>query len=270
VIAHSLGTYLIARILQKYDEITVDRLVLVGAVVPRMFDWESILKKNREAFLEIRNEVGQKDWVVQLVGAIKWFVRDFGNSGLRGAFTGLRHHNLNNPWVPCELCNDVVEPVRYHNVMLQEFLHSDWFLGPGHASKVWLPYLWGYTPQEFKEWQQLCWSATYLAQEHQWRACRQVETILRRRRWAWTTIVDLETYISEEIRETASAFAIALETNDFRTILNDVVRDLHLCVTEAILESKNINGQHSIIRPLHPLIAIARAVINELPIDEAG
>lgn len=257
VIAHSLGTYLIGRILRKFYDFKLDRIVLVGAVLPRKYPWSKILEDKDEAFTEVRNEVGQKDWVVKLVGATKWFLLDLGNAGSKG-FLGAKEmvHSNTTPSAPCNSCSGFPQNALIHNFMLKEYLHSDCFLGPKHARDLWLPFLWGYTPEEFQDWIKFCWSATYALQEELEKDyIRFVKEKLLDRNWSWTSGKDLKTHLTEMIE--------GKNATDFATVLRDVVQKLHVCVTEAIVESNKTERKvDNVLIALNPKRAMARA-INE-------
>ncbi len=260
VIAHSLGTYLIGRILKKFYDFKLDRIVLVGAVLPRKFPWSKILDVKPEAFTEVRNEVGQKDWVVKLVGATKWFVLDLGNAGSKG-FVGAEEmvHSNTEPSASCSSCSPTVPHALIHNFMLKEYLHSDCFLGPKHARDLWLPFLWGYAPQDFQEWLKFCWSATYMLQEEREEYTVFVKKKLLDRSWSWTSGKDLKTRLTQMIK--------LKNVSDPTTNLRDVVRNLHVCVTDAILESDNTqNNNDDVVFALNPEKAMGRAIEKGLGI----
>jgi len=261
VIAHSLGTYLIGRILRKFYDFKLDRIVLVGAVLPRKFPWSRILEDKPEAFTEVRNEVGQDDWVVKLVGAAKWLLRDLGDAGSKG-FVGAEEmvHSNTVPSAPCSSCSRSALHALIHNFVLKEYLHSDCFLGPKHARELWLPFLWDYTPGEFQEWLKFCWSATYSLQEDlEKEYLAFVKQKLLDRSWSWTSGKDLKAHLTELIEMSSDV--------NVTTVLPEVARKLHLCVTEAIQESDKTNGRSdNVVIALNPKRAIARAIKEGLPV----
>jgi serine/threonine-protein kinase len=100
VIAHSFGTYVVARALELYPEIKFDRIIFCGSIVSDHFDWEA----SREQFSEVLNDCGKRDfwsWVSRLI------VKDAGPSGVSG-FKNLAAGAVQN---------------RIH----REFRHSDFF-----------------------------------------------------------------------------------------------------------------------------------------------
>jgi len=264
VIAHSLGTYLIGRILQKFYDFELDRIVLVGSVLPRKFPWSKILQDKRDGFTEVRNEVCQSDWVVKLVGAMKWFLRDLGDVGSKG-FVGVAEmvHSNTEPSASCGSCSPASQAV-IHNFMLKGYLHSDCFLGPKHARELWLPFLWGYTPEEFQQWLKVCWAATYsLQQDFEKEYLAFVKQKLLDRCWSWTRDKDN----SERDLGRCLTEMLESETTD---VLGKVVRKLHLCVTEAIIESDKTTAKSDVVFALNPKRAIGRAIKEGLVIEKFG
>jgi pimeloyl-ACP methyl ester carboxylesterase len=63
-IGHSNGTYLLASALQHYHTLEVDRVAFAGSVVPRKYPWNELKRKGRVKV--IRNDIGDKDWVVAI------------------------------------------------------------------------------------------------------------------------------------------------------------------------------------------------------------
>ncbi len=59
VVAHSLGWFVLGRVLFRYSEFRAGKVVLLGCVLKPELDWGGI----RGQFQLIRNELGAKDWV---------------------------------------------------------------------------------------------------------------------------------------------------------------------------------------------------------------
>src|SRR5205085_2074206 len=59
VIAHSFGTYGIARVLEEYPDIRLRRLVLCGSIVPRAFRWDKLGSRQLEQ--PVVNDCGERD-----------------------------------------------------------------------------------------------------------------------------------------------------------------------------------------------------------------
>ena len=119
IIAHSFGTYIVAKALEKYDELRFDRIILCGSIVRRDYDWDSLLTSGRVKAL--LNEYGRRDVWASLAS---WLIADAGASGARGFQTH---------------CVGVYQRPRPH------FRHSDYFY-PLNYRENWLPFLSGAEP----------------------------------------------------------------------------------------------------------------------------
>lgn len=169
LIAHSLGTFLMGLALRKRPDVHLGRIVFVGCVLPRSFPWQKLtgLSAPQYRFIDVRNEVGQRDIVVWSAWLMSWLIRGLGVSGLWG-FRGEAAfvHTLSAPGIPCP--QGVSCSARIHN-MLSEYLgHSDAFVGSGYAETFWLPYLWGIEPNEYQQFLLYCKTAAGL--ERSWSA----------------------------------------------------------------------------------------------------
>jgi hypothetical protein len=188
VIAHSMGTYLVGWVLDDNDdEIQIERLVVIGCVLPRDF-----LKRDRMNLLrrkivgEVLNEQGLRDWV-PWAASFGGFL-GFGDAGLRG-FDGppVHVHHTDNPSDACDDCALPSLPARVHNVVLPKKDHVKVFLSEVHAFKFWLPYLWGMPPVEFTEFLRLCRAGAVALggskRPPDWPAFAKVERKFNRRVW---------------------------------------------------------------------------------------
>ncbi len=79
IIAHSFGTYILGYALLKYEHIRFNKVILVGAILPRDFPWNAL--RDRGQIQAVRNEYGGDDlWTV----CSSWFVLGTGASGTKG------------------------------------------------------------------------------------------------------------------------------------------------------------------------------------------
>lgn len=218
VIAHSLGTFLMGLALRKRQNIHLGRIVLVGCVLPRSYPWAKLLglAGSGYRFVDVRNEVGQKDVVVWSAWIMSWLIRGLGVAGLRGfrekdGFT----HTLPEPRLQCPSgC-----AAKIHN-MLSEYLgHSDAFVGSGYAETFWLPYLWGIDPEEYQQFLECCKLAAGL--ERPWSSgaraggvidprLTQVENKLLASSWRWCNGTFSE-YLLAEVKSKKNGTAAELE-----------------------------------------------------------
>ncbi len=110
VIAHSFGTYTLARILDDETDIKLRGLVLCGSIIPQDYRWDKVDDRIAE---EILNDCGSRDVWPVLAKAGTW---GFGPSGT----FGFGHPSVRD---------------RFH-----DFTHSDFF-DAGFVRQFWVPYL---------------------------------------------------------------------------------------------------------------------------------
>src|SRR5262249_41317939 len=103
VIAHSFGSYLVARSLERFPEVTFERVILCGSIVGRDLPWTRIIHQSRQV-QEVLNDYGRLDlWA----GVAGWLMSDAGPSGRDG------------------FIDDAAGKVRQRDH--REFRHSDYF-----------------------------------------------------------------------------------------------------------------------------------------------
>lgn len=85
-VAHSNGTYLLARALQDYRCCHFDRVVFAGSVVPSGYDWLTFLKSRPPRVNQILNYAATADWVVAFFpNCFEYLgIPDIGGAGYRG------------------------------------------------------------------------------------------------------------------------------------------------------------------------------------------
>ena len=119
VIAHSFGTYAIAKLLQKNRDISIHRLILCGSIVDSDFDWNGLRSQisgasNDNSYF-VLNDIGEKDIWPVLAEATTF---GYGSSG-RTKFT-----------------STCVKNRKF------SYAHSDFFQeNNDHFENFWLPYL---------------------------------------------------------------------------------------------------------------------------------
>lgn len=117
IVAHSFGTYLVARAMQIYETVEFDRVILCGAIVHRDYRWTDRFRKGQ--LHAVLNDFGRMDF---WAGIVAWVVSDAGQSGRKG-FTDLADGGV----------SEVDHP---------EFRHGDYFF-LGNYEKSWIPFLRG-------------------------------------------------------------------------------------------------------------------------------
>lgn len=115
VIAHSFGTYIIGYCLIKYPEIKFDKVILCGSILPRHFDWDSLIHSGQVK--RIKNEYSKNDFWSKIV---KKFARKLTGSSGYDKF------------------------ISNSNFLQQDefnfYSHSD-YLNTDHIRNQWLPFL---------------------------------------------------------------------------------------------------------------------------------
>lgn len=111
VIAHSFGSYVVARLMAQEFSIKWHRIIFCGSVVPNTFPFEQYLDRFKPPIL---NEIGTKDFWPALAETTTWGYGSIGSYGFQG------------------------EPLRerWHHGLP----HSG-FLDPDFATKFWIPFL---------------------------------------------------------------------------------------------------------------------------------
>lgn len=79
VIAHSYGSYIVSKILDKHPDIKFSKIIMCGAIVPRSYPWDRNAREMPKS--SIVNDVGTRD-IWPLVATSTTF--GYGSSGRRG------------------------------------------------------------------------------------------------------------------------------------------------------------------------------------------
>jgi pimeloyl-ACP methyl ester carboxylesterase len=79
IIAHSFGTYIVGKILQRHFDLQIHRLILCGSVLPQLFPWNHL--QGRFDDDKVVNECGQADIWPVLAKSLSW---GYGASGTHG------------------------------------------------------------------------------------------------------------------------------------------------------------------------------------------
>lgn len=117
LIAHSFGTYVVAKAMEKYPEIRFRRVIFCGSIVHRSYDWSATVAGRQVE--RVLNDFGRQDvWV----RAAQWVIADAGSSGYQG-FTNTAD-------------GAVVQREHVH------WKHSDYFY-PLNYDKNWIPFIVG-------------------------------------------------------------------------------------------------------------------------------
>ena len=200
IIAHSFGTFLTGSVLKTFPGIKARRIVLVGCVLREDFDWLDIYTRKANAFDAIRNEWTKQDSVVRLAGFIRRRIPDFGQAGLTG-FTPVPNwiHSVASPDFDCVPCQGKPE-ARIHNYDCSGLGHSDSFIGAIHASRFWLPFLWGRSAKEYGDLLDCCEAAAEAFENSNPHDLKIAEDELLVTKWDWTYGQTFEDYLADLIK----------------------------------------------------------------------
>ena len=223
----------------------------------------TLVVKLAQCVHKICNEYGTADPGTKLVGGLRWIVRDLGSSGAVG-FNGDATvvHTSTHPLADCILCRTA--PAKLHNVPLPEFAHGTHFLGDGHARKLWLPFLWGFSPEEFSHYLEACQRAAQLQVEGRWNEVDEVVSQLWELTFTWTGGQRLVDYVRAVIAARLKRSSVALPVS-VDELIEATTTVLHVVTTEACSEVANEGAMdENVARALHPRIAIVRAIEHVL------
>lgn len=260
LIAHSLGTYLMAHILKKHADVHLGRVVLIGCVLPRNFNWGGIRAAKPPAFEAIRNEVGKKDWVARLAYHVKRLVPGLGHAGLAG-FEGPANevHTVGGSNLFCSDCPQASTGL-IHNVLHPERGHSDAFLGRNDAVHFWLPFFWNIEPPEYHEFLKFCAEAAERNGEGDVAGRSIAEEALHAKEWRWASGT-LGAFVAKQINARLLVEGQALLDEEVQKRVKRAIPLIWRAVDQAVREAnpQNAAPNREILKNLNPKIASCRA-----------
>ncbi len=259
VVAHSFGTYLIGKAMDRFPNVRFNRVLLVGSVLSTHFDLQALYK--RGAFIELRNEVGRRDRIAKLSPFLRRVDKDFGPSGCDGFAGDQGFVHCCDGHSRCSVCaaDDGEKGGQVHNVELK-FAHSE-TLEEGHVYASWLPFLMGYEISEYRRFLELCTDAALLQSEDDREALAALEIDLGDAVFQWTGGTFLE-FLERQVRAHLRWYKLALPSTEFR--VNDVAlyaRGLVWTdVADAVAATREKDPSEIRLRALWPNAAVLRAV----------
>lgn len=155
ILAHSLGTYLVGRVLDEGRTHRARRVVMSGTVLTRRFDWQRWKTDDAWPLEGVWNEVARWDvavWPAAIFGRL--FSTYLGSAGIFGFSPGRGVHYVAANEPHCGACKNGGAAL-VHNHHTAWATHSRFTRDPEHAKIVWLPFLLGVTAEEF--WQLRNW-----------------------------------------------------------------------------------------------------------------
>ena len=83
IVAHSMGTYIVGRAMEKFSDMHFGKIVFCGAILPRNFNWPLLIA--RDQVDEVLNDYGVDDIWARFA---RLLARDAGSSGAKGFTLG--------------------------------------------------------------------------------------------------------------------------------------------------------------------------------------
>jgi len=259
VIAHSMGTRLTADLMQRYEDVEFDRMVLVGGVLPTSFEWKAL---HSEAKIRaVWNEVALSDWVVRVAYWVRAAFPGLGRSGIRG-FDGdsTTVHLKPNINAPCTQCLHSGASVLIHDVTLKRYGHSDSLLSGKHTARYWVPFLLGIEPSEYRTFLNWCIHAARLYDAHDFYMLHIYVELLRRKSWRWAG-GSLEQYLRRELLRRRPSLNGSAQLDAF---IGDAIDHIWAGVGNALTELREDAPKEEIVVWLDLRIAAGRAVTAAL------
>jgi hypothetical protein len=264
LIAHSMGSYFFGEMIRKFDVLSFQQIILVGSVLKRSFPWFEIIRRPGVSFRDVRNEVGTRDYVAIVAGLLG--LGDAGAKGFDGPETIV--HKIPGPMSGCATKIGAFCTGAVHNVSLREYGHCDQFLSKMHAQRLWLPVLWGFTPQEYEEFLYLCFEFVLLDEVSDFAEQVNTEAKLRQFVMNWSgahgprsTLLD---YICTILKKLLLKAQPRIQGDRSDEVVNELasraIRVVSYSVTNAILETAKGDRNTHIVLALHPKEAIMRSV----------
>ncbi|MEZ4699152.1 MAG: macro domain-containing protein [Rhodothermales bacterium] len=102
VVAHSFGTYVLGEVLQRNPRITINRLILCGAVLPQDFRWSAlrdrltVIDPHEYPTQRLLNECGWRDTWPVLAQFMTWGYGSSGRFGFQSPLVKDRFHDLDH------------------------------------------------------------------------------------------------------------------------------------------------------------------------------
>lgn len=115
IVAHSYGTYIVARAMEKYPDIRFRRIIFCGSIVNRDYDWGARVQGGQVE--RVLNDYGRMDFWARVA---EWVISDGGSAGTKG-FSGTKEGTV------------VQREHRY-------WRHSDYFYDLNYRNN-WIPFL---------------------------------------------------------------------------------------------------------------------------------
>jgi pimeloyl-ACP methyl ester carboxylesterase len=248
VIAHSFGTFLTAFLVRKHPFLQLDRIVFCGSPLSRRFKWEAV----RKQVTAILNEFSESDGAATLADYSRFFLRGIGGAGHRGfKVRKAVVHTLDNPYDACNECI-IGERAFVHNVPAGQLDHSEYFLGPGHIERFWLPFLWDINAGDYFRFLKTAAAVVEAEESGNKRNSRIAARLLTNTVWQCLENKSIRSIVlSKSWRRKAPTLSD-----------DDLVGRAAVLIAKAVEKAsaaREAHGRHSVIRALHPIVALQKA-----------
>lgn len=248
VVAHSFGTYLVARIITEFKSVYIRRMVFVGSVLSRRWDWTST--PSSVGLDGMRNEWSADDAVVWTAGIAGRIVEHMGTAGRSGhdCRSGSAHR-VDDPNIPCKHCVGR-EFALLHDVNFSGHGHSDTFLVHDHAVRYWLPYFWNIEPAEYWALLDICRRFEEADDRGDYHTLQIIEKQLEsQERWSWINDSTLWSELEARIRQARQS----------EVTREDVAQAAHFFCIAVGSATKAIDNDDKNLAMLQPYWALAYA-----------
>ncbi|MGA2118568.1 MAG: hypothetical protein ABSH56_27905 [Bryobacteraceae bacterium] len=234
VVAHSLGSFIVGRVLQRYPERNFSDIILMGCVLGRKYAWRKIAHR----FEMVRNEVSGRDWVSAVAVCLKAFIPEMGAAGIGGFaeeadfVRTLDENEFGVPWRPCLdgcVCGfgTIASPdSRVLNVPCTRLGHLD--MAKHRARLVWLPFLWNIAPGPYADFIKLCQNCADFESQRLHGELRKEVTKLTGSCWFWTRgplVKYVQARLEDEMGPAPAEMVLFTVRNLWRTVTRAAQHD---------------------------------------------
>jgi hypothetical protein len=272
VVAHSLGSYLICSVFERFEGVRLRRIILDGCVVTRTYPWSKMVQRFERVF----NEIGGTDPVPHLAALLGLTRRGMGSAGARGFRGAAVTRGMINPsgsgpvWEGEGRCcpqHAMGFPAAtfVHNVRYDRIPHSGYHTGVTHARRFWLPRLLGYDPNLYMSFYESCQKVADSGGRLESEKLRDLDA-LRKACWGWTN-GPMENLVKREVFSIGRG---AWTNDEVEALAEFSILNTASLTTEAVSKLNNrepTSPEHSIF--LDPRLALHKSIAASIQVARA-